>query len=30
MLTKLIGRAEVVSESSEAYNTTGEYEYETE
>ncbi len=27
MLTRLIGRADVVSESSEAYNAAGEYEY---
>ncbi|MFG0261255.1 MAG: four helix bundle protein, partial [Novipirellula sp. JB048] len=27
MLTKLIGRADVVSESSEHYNAAGEYEY---
>jgi four helix bundle protein len=27
MLTKLIGRADVVSESNEHYNTAGEYEY---
>ena len=27
MLTKLIGRADVVFESSEAYNADGEYEY---
>ena len=27
MLTRLIGRADVVSESSEEYDATGEYEY---
>ena len=27
MLTRLIGRADVVSESSEEYNAAGEYEY---